>query len=191
MKRMLFPTILCAFLMSGPAIANEGLYLGAGFVHNNTLSSDVDYLKYAIGVALRIGYNFGPVSLETNLIGSTHDDERADIEETEFGGITIDFKIPFTPQDKPNQVYILAGLGGYSLTYDDPAIGEVKYNGSGMNLGVGTEHFFNKHLAFNLSAVYRAIKYEEREAQGATVTISPKLEGDTVSIETGLNYHFK
>lgn len=190
MKKIFFLTALSVVLMSGQAIANQGFYLGAGFVHNNPVGADVDHLNSATGIALRLGYDFGPVSLESSLLGSTHDDERAGIKETEFGGITIDFKIPLTPSDKRNQVYVLAGFGGYSLTYNDPVIGEVKYGGGGMNLGVGTEHYFNKHLAFNLSAVYRSIKYDEREAQGATTEISPKIEGDTVAIEAGLNYHF-
>ncbi len=190
MKKLIVLAVLCSVLTAGAAAAKEGFYLGGGLVHNNPLSSDVDFMRSAIGLDLRLGYNFGPAALEINLIGSTHDDDRAGIRETRFGSFSIDARIPFTSKERQNHVYVLVGFSGNSLQYTDPAIGDVKYSGGGMELGLGTERFFNEHLAFNLAAVYRAIKYDEREAQGLKTEVKPRLDGDMMSIEAGLNYHF-
>lgn len=154
------------------------------------LGSDLRYLDPAVGLDIKIGYNFGSFALEGNLLGSTHIDPRPGFGDADFGGLSIDFRIPFSPATQTNQVYVLVGLSGYSIKVRDPVAGDVKYSGGGVNLGAGVEHYFNERLAFNLAAIYRSVKYEKKESQGTTITLSPKINGDVLSVEAGLNYYF-
>ncbi len=124
-------------------------------------------------------------------MGSGHDEKRAGYGKVSFGGLSLDFRIPLTAQENPNQIYVLAGLGGYSLKGFDPVAGaDVKYSGGGFDLGAGLEHYFNEHLAFDLAAVYRAIKYDKKEVRGDTTKLDPRINGDMLSVAVGLNYHF-
>jgi len=191
MKKQIMVMLLGILLLAVPAGAKEGFYAGAGFMNNTMLNSDLNTLKSAVGLDVRVGYNFGSFSLEGNIMGSGHDEKRAGYGKVSFTGLSIDFRIPLTAPEKPNQVYVLAGLGGYSLKGFDPvAAADVKYTGGGYNLGAGLEHYFNEHLAFDLAAVYRAIKYDAKEVRGDTTKLSPRITGDTLSVEAGLNYHF-
>ena len=192
MKRALFIVALVSLVAAGTVQANEGIYAGAGFVYNRTQSSDIDFINSATGLDLKAGYNFGPVALEVNLIGSKHAGRKVGYGDTNFGGMSIDLRVPFSQPGQPNQFYVLTGLGGYSLKgYDPTAASEVKYSGGGFDLGAGVEHFFNQHLAFNLAGIYRAIQYDKKEVQGNTVTLSPKINGDILSVEAGVVYYFK
>jgi opacity protein-like surface antigen len=178
-------------ILAVPAAAKEGFYLGASFGHDKMLNSDFGSLNSAVGLNFKAGYDFGPLSLEGNIIGSKHDDRRPGYGDSKFGGLSIDFRVPFLQPGQQNQLFVLAGVGAYSLSgYDPTANAEVKYTGGGFDLGAGVEHFFNEHLAFDLTAVYRAIKYGKQEAQGTTASLSPKLNGDVLSIQAGISYHF-
>ena len=55
---------------------------------------------------------------------------------------------------------------------------------------MGVEHYFNQNFAFNLAAVYRSIRYDKKESGGSTSDVAPKIIGDTLSVEAGLNYYF-
>ena len=135
MSKMLASIVLGSLIFAATtAGAKEGFYLGAGFIHNKMLNTDLNYLDPAVGLDFKAGYNLGPFSVEANLLGSSHGDTRTGFGEADFGGLSIDFRIPFTPKDWINQIYVLFGLSGYSLTVDDPVAGEVKYSGGGENL---------------------------------------------------------
>jgi len=182
---------LSVFVSATAMAGDKGVYLGAGFSYNKMLSPDFSNLNSAIGLDLRVGYNFGPVMLEGNLLGSTHEDKRLTYEDASFGGMTIDVKVPFLKQDRLNQPYLLVGLAGYSLTQKDPVTGsDVKLSGGGYDFGFGIEHRFNSHLALNLSAIYRGISYDKSETGGTTTKLPEKLRGNVRSVETGLNYYF-
>ncbi len=191
MKKMFIGMLLGMLLLAVPAGAKQGFYAGGSLMNDTMLNSDLNTLDSGVGLDVRFGYNFGSFSLEGNIMGSGHDEKRAGYGKVSFGGLSIDFRIPLTAQDNPNQVYILAGLGGYSLKGFDPvAAADVKYTGGGYDLGAGLEHYFNEHLAFDLAAVYRAIKYDKKEVRGDTTKLDPRINGDMLSVEAGLNYHF-
>jgi opacity protein-like surface antigen len=192
MKKMLV-FFVGAILLACSAVmaAEKGVYLGAGLFYNKMLSHDFSYLDSAVGLDLRVGYNFGPVMLEGNLLGSTHDDGRSGYDTASFGGLTIDVKVPFLKPDRLNQPYLLVGLAGYSLTEKDPTTGsDVKLSGGGYDFGLGVEHRFNEHLALNLAAIYRGIKYDKSETGGTTTKLPEKLNGNTRSVDVSLNYYF-
>jgi opacity protein-like surface antigen len=191
MKKIIFLSALAILLCFTPAMAKEGPYLGFGLLYNNPLSSDFNYLDPAIGLDLKFGYNFGPVAVELNLMGSEHDETAPGLGTADFGGFSLDFRFFLSPYNDPNQFYFLAGFGAYSLDGFDPYVGaDVKYTGGGFNFGAGLEHYLNENVALNFGIIYRIIRFDEAEFNGFTASVSPELKDNTLSVEIGLNFHF-
>ena len=61
MKKILLSALL--FLIGFSPAWAEGPYIGGGFIYNNPLGSDIDYLRPGPGLNFRFGYDFGPVAL--------------------------------------------------------------------------------------------------------------------------------
>lgn len=188
MQKILSLSLLAVLLCFTPAIAREGPYLGAGIVYNDPVSSDINDIKPAIGYDFKFGYNFGPVAFEGNVIGSSHGDKLQGFGTADFSGFSLDARIFVSPFDDPNQFYFLVGLGSYAIDQFNPKYGDTTLNGSGVNFGVGLEHYLNERLSLNVGVLYRIIKYDEFDVGG--IAYSADIKGDTLSIETGLNFHF-
>lgn len=190
MKKVLSLSVFLLLFVAAPAVA-QGPYLGGGFVYNNPLSSDVKYLRPGPGLNFRFGYDFGPVALEGNLLGSRHEDSDPGFGHADFGGFSIDLRVFLSPQNARNQFYLTAGLGSYSLYEYDPFLGaDTQLNGNAWNAGLGLEHFLNTNLALNVALQYRFIRYDEFEVGNVVYSLSPNESGDTLSLELGINYHF-
>ncbi len=188
MKKILSLSTLMVLLCFTPAIAKEGPYLGAAVVYNDPVSSDINDIKPAVGYDFKFGYNFGPVAFEGNIIGSSHGDKLQGFGTADFSGFSLDARIFVSPYDDPNQFYFLVGLGSYSIDQFSTINGDTTLSGSGVNFGVGLEHYLNERLSLNIGVLYRIIKYDEFDAGG--IAYSADIKGDTLSIETGLNFHF-
>ncbi len=189
MKKILSLSTLAVLLCFTPAIAKEeGPYLGAGIVYNSPVSSDINDIKPAPGYGFRFGYDFGPIALEANIIGSSHDDKLQGFGTADFSGFSLDARIFVSPLVDPNQVYFLVGLGSYSIDQFNPNYGDTTLNGSGINFGAGLEHYLNDQIALNVGVLYRIIKYDEFDVGG--IAYSADIKGDTLSVEAGLNFHF-
>lgn len=191
MKKVLCLSVLAMLLYFTPASA-QGPYLGADLVYNNPLSSDISYLDPGFGVDFRFGFDFGPVALEGNLMGSEHDDTDPGYGDADFGGFSLDLRIFLTPQmDDPNQIYLLVGIGSYWIEEYDPFfLADTELRGSGFNFGAGLEHYLNPNVALNFGAIYRIIRYDEFEIGGDVFSLSPEESGNTLTLQFGVNYHF-
>jgi opacity protein-like surface antigen len=191
MKKILSLSALIVLLCFTPAMAGEGPYLGGGLVYNNPLSSDIDYLDPGVGLDLKFGYNFGTVALEATLMGSSHNDTDPGYGSADFTGFSLDLRIFLSPVYDPNQIYLLVGLGAYSIKEYSPFWGaDTQLNGGGWNLGAGVEHYLNENVALNFGLIYRIIRYDEVDIGGTTFSLSPEAKGDTLTLEAGINYHF-
>ena len=183
MKKFLVLALLAVALIATPAMAKEGPYVGIGLTYVNIGGDSwFDTVEPATGLELRLGYNFGSIALEGNLIGSTHNDTATGWSDGDFTAKSIDLRLSFSQTNDPTQVYFLAGFGAYS--FDQAPAG--KLEGIGYNLGVGFEHFFNELVALDVRGVYRFIEYDELDG----VSFSPSLDGDTITLGVGLNLHF-
>lgn len=190
-KKILFLAAVTAILISTPAMANDGFYLGVGAAYNTFLSSEINnVLDPAFGPTLRLGYNFGPIAIEGNFIGSGHDDAAPGYENGNFIGLSADLKFFLSQAHEPNQFYFLAGLGSYMLSRDDLFYGFIDNTGTGYNLGAGMERNFTEHVTLDLGAVYRFIQYDEEDILGTKTPLDPKINGNTFSLTVGLNYVF-
>lgn len=188
MKKILSLSMLAVLLCFTPAIAREGPYLGAGAIYNDPISSEINDIEPAVGYDFKLGYNFGPIALEGNIIGSSHSDKLQGFGSADFSGFSLDVRIFVSPLYDPNQFYFLFGLGSYSIDQFNPNLGDTTLNGSGFNFGAGLEHYLNEQIALNVGVIYRIIKYDEFDVGG--ITYSADIKGDTLSIEAGLNFHF-
>jgi hypothetical protein len=190
MKKLLLFAILAVVFIATPVMAKEGPYMGVGLTYVNIASGDpyFDTIDPATGLELRVGFNMGSIAIEGNFIGSTHPDSFPGFSDGDFKGASVDLRISFSQEQDPTQVYLLAGLGAYTFDQTDSFTGDdYEFTGSGVNLGVGFEHFFNQQVAFDLRGVYRIITYDE-EVNGFLVATG--VDGDTFTLGAALNLHF-
>ncbi len=190
MKKLLVLTALSVALIATPAMAKEGPYLGVGLTYVNiTKAADptFDTVDPAVGLELRVGYNFGSVALEGNFIGSTHEEDLPGFSDGDFRGASIDLRLSFTQPHDPTQVYGLVGLGAYSFEETDIGGNDHKFEGGGFDLGLGFEHFFNEQVALDVRGVYRFINYDY-DING--VQAANDIDGDTFTLGAALNFHF-
>jgi Outer membrane protein beta-barrel domain len=188
MKKLLLFAVLAVVFIATPVMAKEGPYMGVGLTYVNIVSGDpyFDTIDPATGLELRVGYNMGSIAIEGNFIGSTHPDSFPGYSDGDFSGASVDLRISFSQEQDPTQVYLLAGLGAYSFEQSGGGF-NYEFTGTGVNLGVGFEHFFNQQVAFDLRGVYRVITYDE-EING--VLWATGIDGDTFTMSAALNLHF-
>jgi hypothetical protein len=190
MKKVLTLWMFLFLYSVSPALA-QGPYLGGGFVYNNPLGSDINYLRPGPGLNFRFGYDFGPVALEGNLVASRHADTDPGYGHADLGGFNIDLRVFLSPENARNLVYLVAGIGSYSLYEYDPFLqADTQLNGNSWNAGAGLEHFLDSNLALNLALQYRSIRYDEFEIDNTLYSLRPRESGDVLALELGVNYHF-
>jgi len=191
MKKILLFSALAILLCSTPAMAKVGPYVGIGLTYVDITSMADPYFDTvdpALGLELRFGYNFGPVALEGNFIGSTHHDSFPGFSDGDFYGWSMDLRVFLFPLPEPNQLYLLLGVGGYTFHENDNFYGNhYDLSGPGFNLGMGFEHYFNPQVSIDVRGVFRFIDYNE-EINGFTVDTN--VNGDTFTLGVGLNFHF-
>lgn len=191
MKKIIFLSALAMLFCFTPAMAKEGPYLGVGLTYVNITDSADPYFETvdpAIGLELRVGYNFGAVALEGNFIVSNHDDDFPGFSNGDFSGVSMDLRVFFTHPQDPTQVYFLVGVGAYSFEQTDNFTGDIyEFDGPGFDLGLGFEHFFNPQVALDVRGVYRFINYDS-DINGFTVATD--VDGDTFTLGVALNFHF-
>lgn len=189
MKKVFIMTIL-ALVCCTSAYA-QGPYLGGGFTYNDPVGSDIEYLRPGPGLHFTFGYDMGPAALEGTLLGSRHDDTDFGYGDADMSGFSIDLKFFLSRPLAVDQFYLLAGYGSYSIYEYDPLLrADTELNGSGWNLGAGVEHYLNSNMALNFGITYRFISFDEFGIEGEIFSLRPREDGDTVSIQLGLNYHF-
>lgn len=190
MKKIPVLVALALLLVSAPVFA-QGPYVGTGLVFNSPIGSDIDYLDPGFGLEIRFGYDFGPVGLEGNWMGSRHDDEDPGYTRADLSAFSLDLRIFLSPLNDPNQFYFLVGMGFYSIDEFDPFFGaDTELNGEGLHFGGGLERYLNANLALNLGVIYRFIRYDEFVVGGDVFSIQPDENGDMLTAQAGILYYF-
>ncbi|OGW38974.1 MAG: hypothetical protein A2010_08445 [Nitrospirae bacterium GWD2_57_9] len=190
MRKIFFLSTVMLFAWFTPCFA-QGPYLGAGFVYNNPLGGDIAYLDPGFGLNFTFGYDFGPVALEGNLMGSEHDDRDPGYGDADFSGLSLDLRIFLSHPDDRNQIYLLTGIGSYSIDEYSPVFNaDTELNGSGWNFGAGLEHYVNTNAAVHVGFIYRLIRYDEFEVGNVVYERDFHDDGDTLSFQAGFNFYF-
>jgi opacity protein-like surface antigen len=195
LKRLFY--FLAIMLIALPAAASDGLYLGASLMVDHYPGLGLLYMVPAGD--LKVGYDFSYFALEGNIMEDSHDDKlfhygqgsRGVQGTSTFSAEYIDAKVPITPSNQQKYYYALVGIGLCSLKgHDTVTLESAKYSGIVYDLGVGVERYISRHIAFNLAAIYRIVRFDKMESQGITTALSPRSSDDLITVEIGLNYHF-
>lgn len=174
MKRILVLTVLAFALMTTPAMAKEGLYLG-GLLMWNDISEDVSNLDSGSGWGLRGGFGIGRYfAVEGTLFNTEHDGPGGS--RPDFTGLTVDAKVMFPLSGSNLEPYIRVGVGTYELE----AAGNPE--GEGTHFGFGIEYYFVNELSLNIGYTKRNIDLDEG--------VPGTLNIDVDSVDVGITYHF-
>jgi Outer membrane protein beta-barrel domain len=189
MKKILLLAVVAVMFIATPVMAREGWFVGAGLAFDNIVGSDLNNYEAGGGLNFKLGYKFDAIAVEGDWFQTSHTGKTG-YTDADLSGLNINLRVSFSQPDDPSQVYLLAGLGAYLLEFKQPTFsGITELHGSGVNLGVGVEHYFNPQVALNLGLIYRIINYDEAEDAFGTFSISD-MNGDTVSLNAGLNLYF-
>lgn len=170
MKRTLGYMIAFMLLLSTPAFAREGLYLGA-FMARTSWSGDVS-ADSGTGLGARLGLGLGRyLAVEGTTFKTSH---TVASQSQDFKGTTVSLIVNFPLTGSGFEPFILGGMGKYSL-------GSMK--GEGTQLGIGFHYNFFPELSLDLSYASRDITFDsgtggvDRDATARTIDI-------------GIAYHF-
>lgn len=179
------------------ALSKEGFYLGGNILYNN-IDGDFDGINGpeadpGLGIGLIAGYAFIPsFAFQINWNASVHDSALftgAIPSDGGFGAFILGLKYNFL-SDQTLQPFIRGGWGGFAFTIKDPIVGDVDLTGTGFDLGLGLDYYANPHFSIGGGVSRRFIKYDEIEMQGTKEGLSPKVNGDTTSLDISFVYHF-
>jgi hypothetical protein len=175
MKKFILFTLASFTLISTPAMAKEGLYLGL-YIPFDSFSGDTN-LDSGNGLGLRGGFGFGKYfSLEGTLFKSDIDLKGTN-QTADFKGGTIDAKLHFPLGGSHMEPYILLGIGSYKIIENSNTI-----KGNGGQFGFGVDFYIFPELSFNAGFTSTTITFDE----GTPVD----LDATVRSFDIGLTYHF-
>ncbi len=173
MRRMIAVAVLALTLVSAPAMANEGFYIGADLLFND-IGGDIKNVDTGNGLGLKGGYGLNRyLSFEAGVFKTQHDFTPPGAPKTtvDFKGLTIDAKLSFPLTGSHIEPYIFGGVGSYKLE-------DVK--GKGGQLGIGMDIYLFPELNFNIGLSRKNIKFDS----------TPEETGNVTTLDFGINYHF-
>lgn len=205
----------CCLAFSPLSSANS-FYLGLGaayrtvdgdFEGNSAIpamtSSDVILLPKidgAWGGTLFGGYSFtSRWAIEVGYTKTKHDATFGTRKLTaDYHSLDIDFKYHFLDDTHAVRPYGLFGLNIDVLNVKDgtragsfgPTIGDAKYIGSGLNLGLGVDYFVTEHVSTGLGATYRFVQYSSAESPNTSGGLTENVSGDGYAVNLNVAYHF-
>ena len=160
-----------------PGFSNKGIKAALGSGSTDVISERG--LEAGAGGALSLGYGFTDnFSLWLSLVGSKHKQTGSDVN-LEFGGMEINLQQKFNAHSAW-QPYSKVGFGLYGLEEKNS---DNSLIGAGINLGLGIDYFFSKHIGVGAEFTYKKLDYfaqSRKTEEGDLITdIYPNLNGDT------------
>jgi len=184
MKKALIMMVLAMTLVAAPAMAKEGLFIGAQLIPSVDISGDAgNGLDDGSGYGFRLGLGFNKYfSIEGVL-------ERMELDivgggTLELDGVAVNARLnfPLTTLDSAKvmsfEPYVLAGYGMYEATS-----GGQSSDGNGFRLGIGIEQYLFRELSVNIGYTSTSVTFDATAG-------SPKQDGTIRVIDVGLIYHF-
>lgn len=180
MKKLLLSAVAALALMASPALAKEGLYVGAYFVPSADISG-IGGVDTGTGYGFRAGIGVGRYfSIEGSYETTEHDIDIAG-GTLDMTGLAVDAKVnfPLTSLDSGNvmtlEPYVRLGYGiDYEVETD-----VFEDSGSGFRIGVGIELYLFQELSINGGWTRTEISFDDSNEDGAVRVF-----------DVGLNYHF-
>jgi hypothetical protein len=175
-KILILVAVLAVALVTSPAIAKEGFYLGA-FVPFNSISGNITSLDSGSGLGFRAGYGFNKyLALEGSVFKTKHDVSATSGGGTvDFSGRVLDLKLNIPVSDR-FEPYFLVGGGRYELNGSGTDL-----TGNGAQAGFGIDVYVYKGLSLNAGMTWRRISFD---AEPIT------LDANVRTFDIGIAYHF-
>ncbi|MBI3609112.1 MAG: porin family protein [Nitrospirae bacterium] len=215
MMRIPAMVICCGLLFFGatpPVSAEEGFYIGLGFPYNTIWggfdgnstvaeSGNVIYVPKidgALGWGILLGYGVNPeASFELSYLASNHNAKwtgaRGDVDYTV---LNFDLKYGFNTS-RPTQPYILFGINIDTLVVKNGSFsavlskaGDATYTGTGLNLGLGMDHYFNPKVSTGVGLTYRIVEYDHAKGISNSGQLKNFLNGNGFGLILDGAYHF-
>jgi hypothetical protein len=181
MKRTLMLVALAMTLIAAPAMAKEGLFIGAYLMPTEDTSGDaLSGLDSGSGYGFKAGLGFNKYfSIDGIMEKSSFDVKGGG--SAKMDGLAIDLHVnfPLTTLDSAKimsfEPYLLFG---YALKYEAKANGQTR-SGSGPRYGFGIEQYLFRELSANVGWTRTSISFDK-----------PNQDGTIRAFDIGLTYHF-
>ncbi len=151
--------------------------------------TDERNLNEGEGGALNLGYGFTDrFSLWLTLLGSEHHSRLPGQSDFDFGGVEVSIQHKFETRSRW-QPYGRLGAGVYGLEEKST---DVALIGAGINVGLGIDFFFSKHVGVGAEASFRKLDYfkESLGQAGDDIIrdVNPDLNGDAAAFMLTLTF---
>ena len=182
MKKALMLMVLALAFIATPAMAKEGLFVGAYVLPTVKLSGDaLSGVESGSGYGFRAGLGFNKyLSIEGTYEKSQHDITGGPT--LKMSGLAVDLRLnfPLTTLDSAKimslEPYVLFG---YGLKYEVKA-GTVSSSGNGPRYGFGIEQYLFRELSINAGWTRTSISFDSPVNKDGTIR----------TFDVGLTYHF-
>lgn len=204
--------IAATLLLSSIGTAGaEGFYFGAGW-NKSSIGGDFDGENIfgngsEVIVVPKIDSGsgfafFGGIhatenwDLEMSYYSSDHNADWLGIDfDVEYTSLNFDAKYNFETGNENLKPYGLFGFGFGTVTVvggssDGFSLGDAKYYGSGLNLGIGVNYYVKPEVSFGVAYIMRLTSYDEAEGISGTRGALPSdLDGDATTFTINATYH--
>lgn len=173
MKKIVLLVVLGLALLTTPASAKSGFYLGANLLFND-FSGDIDNVDAGNGLGLRAGVGLNRyLAIEGAIFQTDHDVTGGG--SVDFTGLTVDLKLNFPLSGSNIEPYLVGGIGSYELDN-----GSTTTDGTGMQIGIGMDIYLFPELSFNVGLMRRNITFDT----------DPETDAKVTTLDFGITYHF-
>lgn len=128
------------------------------------------------GLVFTAGYDFNRVfGLQLEFAGNGFSSLAPGLDAT-TGSLSILMQYRFLP-DHFARPYLRAGLGGYSLGFNDP-LGDVTVSGGTIPLGAGFEFGIARHFSLGIEVMHYIVSYDEVSVELSGVGLTYDVDAD-------------
>jgi hypothetical protein len=160
------------------------LRLNAGEFRATDASTNGNVSDVGGGLSLTLGYDFNAVfGLQLELSGNGYSSLAPGLD-AGIGSLAILMQYRFLPGHFARP-YLRAGLGGYTLGFNDP-YGEATASGGGVPIGAGVEFVVARHVSLGVDVTYHIISYDEVTLESSGVGLTYDIDADGSQINFAL-----
>jgi len=183
MKKMLLLMVLVMIFTTAPAMAKEGLFIGAYLLPTVQMSGDaLSGVDSGTGYGFRAGVGFNKyLSIEGIYDKSEHDITGGP--KMKMSGLAVDLRLnfPLTTLDSAKIMSLEPYIKlGYGLQYEVKASGFQSSKGNGPRYGFGIEQYLFRELSLNVGWTRTKISFDSPINKDGTIR----------TFDVGLIYHF-
>ncbi len=167
-------------------LSKQGFYFGLGSTYTiirgnlNGKVENANGFGAFVGYKLDLNWAFEFSSLDANHMGKWSGNS------TDVHYNLTNYDVQYSPAiDWTEQPYLLIGVGLHEMM-----IGDATYGGTGLNLGVGVNHYSTPHLSIGARLTYHRVNYDTDNGVVVGGKIKPPINSNGVGVLVAAFYHF-